>query len=314
MTTFGFEAEFDQNAAEVAAHLHRMNPTNLLIATPDLHRYHCECTACAVATDGMNRIYPFRAQTDSSCSGEVISKVFETMDEARPFMEALQEAAVEVDATPGYNAGFHVHVMIPREDPEFSRAARFYEFIRREPAFVWLARGRFEMLRQMNRSVNDMLSARYEDIAMNVPTRPRLTITNLRTVALNHVESVDDPVYKADIKQSLYRGHRNNDRHSNLSVHTRHDTWEFRLWNSTRSAWRMELFCWLSLAFENNQFIRVLAETPVSDYHSEDPTPIREGLRAAGMDEALDLFDRQISYLTRLDRGDIAYVDDLVAL
>ena len=61
-------------------------------------------------------------------------------------------------------------------------------------------------------------------------------------------------------RHRLWQAHRGNDRHTNLNVGARRAvTWEFRLWNSTRAAWRMEMYCEMSKAFMDPDFIAVLA-------------------------------------------------------
>ncbi len=321
--TFGFECEFEQNAVEVTTNLFaRNNDVDVdgpVIGSAELHRYHCECDYCRVIPEyNGGFVYPFRAQTDSSCSGEIISKVFESMDEAQPYMEILQDAAVEADGTPGYNSGFHVHVMIPRDNPDRSsgltRSQRFFQYLRWESTLALISRGRFESMRSMNTTVCRALTYKFEDMASYLPDLPGLSRANLPKLIFEHYDTLTDENEKREWCRQIYRNHRQNDRHTFLNVATRWDTWEFRLFNSTRSAWRMELFCWLSLAFANNGFIDLLAATPTSEILDPNPERLAEILRFTGMGRAADLLAQQIEYQTGIDNGSIPFAFDLAVL
>jgi hypothetical protein len=262
MTTFGFEAEFELNALEVAACLHARNGDldvpGPIIGSAELHRYHCECDFCRVAPEYPGGfVYPFRAQTDSSCSGEIISKVFNTMDEAKPFMVMLQDAAVEADGTPGYNSGFHVHSLMPSDATELIRRSE---------------------------------------------------------LVFEYYDTITSTEVKREICRALYRDHRQHDRHSYLNVNTRWDTWEFRLFNSTRSAWRMELFCLIALAFANNGFVNLLAEPPASEILYPNIPLFTKILQDSGMGRAADLLTQQIEYQVGIDTGEIPFVFELAVL
>jgi hypothetical protein len=322
MTTFGFEAEFELNALEVAACLHARNGDldvpGPIIGSAELHRYHCECDFCRVAPEYPGGfVYPFRAQTDSSCSGEIISKVFNTMDEAKPFMVMLQDAAVEADGTPGYNSGFHVHSLMPSDATELiRRSERFFQYLRWEPTLALISRGRFDILRSMNASVFSAMTYKFEEIAVALPSYSsrRIRVGQLPQMVFEYYDTITSTEVKREICRALYRDHRQHDRHSYLNVNTRWDTWEFRLFNSTRSAWRMELFCLIALAFANNGFVNLLAEPPASEILYPNIPLFTKILQDSGMGRAADLLTQQIEYQVGIDTGEIPFVFELAVL
>ena len=243
-TTYGFEAEFDINAQSVMHRLHEVG----LADDDHLHGYHCDCSSCCFRNG-----YPFRGQTDSSCSGEIISDIFGSA-EGYPLVEwdntgthwseyglmvELCRAAVDVDAEPGPNSGLHVHV--GKQGLNRVELARsFYEYIRWEPVLMRVAGGRWTNMRDNNDPVREMVSYEYE-INIGEPLTSR-SMANHET--------------PPDVRGRLMDRHQGHDRHSNLNIGSRsRPTWEFRLGNSTRSAWRIRMFCELSKAFMDPKFI-----------------------------------------------------------
>jgi len=234
MTTFGFELEFEENAELVANHLFKH--TEGLIGKPGLCRYHCDCNYC------YNTNIPLRAQTDSSCSGEIISNIMlsEDMSKLPQLLSDIQTAAVEVDAVPGFSSGMHVHVARPRLD-NVTRGEMVEIIAGLEGRLQSLARGRFEMHRSNNTRIVD---------------------------AVNDIRYDWDSYGKEDYDSwhdYLYVRYNDMDRHINLCTRTRHNTWEFRIWNSTRSAWRMEMNIRLSLLLINYEFLIAAKETSTLD-------------------------------------------------
>ena len=248
-----------------------------------IHGWHCDCDDCT------GNAFDFKVQRDSTVDGEVISRVFDDWDEAIDAMLTLQEAAIEADAEPGLSAGLHVHVAQPRQDLHRGRA--FLAFMAWEEALIAIAAGRFPYLRDMNRTVNgDMRAWLY---ASGTTTRQGAP----RWIANALAQARDGDSARAI---DLYLGHWGNDRHSHLSVNTRFSTWEFRIWNSTRSAWRMELACRMSVAFRSTNFVDCLI---AFDGEPRDRTP--EALRDIiatewqGDDRLAVLLDRQLAYRPR---------------
>src|SRR5690606_12871959 len=91
----------------------------------------------------------------------------------------------------------------------------------------------------------------------------------------------------------LYDLHLGNDCHSLLNVPTNLGTWEYRLWNSTCMAWRMDLWCRLSLLMVHRPFVVALLDEDPE--HWWDDTFLDLVLQHD--DTAADLLVRQFDYL-----------------
>lgn len=273
MTTFGFEMEVATNAEALAEALHARS----LLPNSTLHGYHCSCLHC----DFDSTTFPLRAQTDSSCGGEFISQVFDAdrMALARRIMDHLQEAAVEADAEPGYNAGFHVHVGWPRSRRNAeSLGDLIWQFVEWEPVLSEIAAGRFRAVRdEMNLRLAPMYAEELFD-------------------RYSYTTAVDARRNNFDLNAGwLWYMHNATDRHSNLNVATRFNTFEFRIWNSTRSAWRMELWCRLSIAFMDYELVPVMREATTT----ADPSValLCDLLEHNNHPGAADLLRRQLAYM-----------------
>lgn len=243
-----------------------------------IHEWHCDCDICEDDFD-------FKVQRDSTVDGEVISRVFDDWNDATAAMTALQDAAIEADAEPGWEAGLHVHVAEP--PTPIARTRAFMAFVRWENAFTTLAQGRFDAMREMNRSVNDDLYRYVRDAGLS--GRPATYIKEA-------IAQAADGEHEAAV--NLLNAHVGSDRHSNLCVHTRFRTWEFRLWNSTRSAWRMELACRMAVAFRHAGFVDALL---TFDRRTLRPSDLLDIIATEwqGDDRLAALVDRQVSYLPR---------------
>lgn len=257
--SFGFEAEFQTNVQPLVARLHDAG----LCGSPEMHRYHCGCEYC-----GWENGYAFRAQTDSSCGGEVITDIQYDVDEARDIMVALQEHAVEVDAEPSLDAGLHVHVGAPPPGSH-QRADAFWAYLRWEEVLgSFVAPGRWPSMRAANRrtasdlrDINPGRTWDWHDAILDSDliglTPPWRTASARRQgVPFNPLwveERVDtNDAAMLGVKYLIEEHARDLDRHSWLNLSTRgYNTFEFRLWNATRVAWRMEMFVRASLLFMN---------------------------------------------------------------
>src|SRR5205814_1718290 len=95
--------------------------------------------------------------------------------------------------------------------------------------------------------------------------------------------------------------HSVSDRHSNLNICPRRvPTWEFRLWNSTRVAWRMEMFAGLSVALMDPAVTIALAElSPPQRFRTAAAgvTNIADACITAGHPRVAALLERQAEYL-----------------
>lgn len=275
MSTFGFEHETDSNAPDLVQWLYTNHPQE--IGSSELHSYHCDCDTC-------DSDYTFRAQRDSSCSGEIISTVFNSehdMDEAINAFTLLEEGSIAVDAEPGPSSGFHVHVGLQGlarniYEPSQFLANSYFEFVRWENIINQIASGRF----RFNRANNTAVQTLAHEYLTNMPNRPwsylEATIYDYR-----QDRYIQNPDYNPDqeartpaqvlrmaseaedsdeVKMGLLVQSVEWDRHSNLATRTRHHTWEFRVFNSTRAAWRMELWVRVALAFLDEGFVTALME------------------------------------------------------
>lgn len=260
--TFGFEAEFQTNVEALIGGLtSRGRDLGIPLAGQHhMHNYHCDCDDICDFGSG----YIFRAQTDSSCGGEVISHIFNSgdMSEAIEAMHALQEVAVEVDAEPSLNAGFHVHVGKPTSWRD--RHNGFAAFLRYEDVLTNLAAGRFCHMREFNYSLRGALygAVSVYDLADTTGIAVDVLTNNLYSGCFNvdYLLALNAST-RGEVIAQFYERAFHMDRHSNLAINTASGvTWEYRLWNSTRSAWRMEMFCRLSLLMADHEAQRLLLD------------------------------------------------------
>lgn len=281
---FGFELEFGTNAAEVVAYLNRKNRHMMPMA--EMHRYHCDCGYCSIPGSVL------RAQTDSSCAGEIITTPFDNWENAREVMAEIEEAAIEADGEPGIQAGLHVHVSLEESNP-VHLIDSFIQFMRWEQVLVGVAAGRFEANRNANRHVA-------QDMRYLLESEFQRKYAGL-SVPRGSVALINKVLARSDLyeKERIYTTHRENDRHSNLNVRTRFQTWEFRLWNSTRVAWRMELWCRLSVALIDPVVTERLAAMEQPDL-AGFRTVISDWDRGTGQ-----LLDRQVTYSNKVVNGAI---------
>lgn len=296
-TTFGFELEFEQNADPLTTALYRSD----LVPSDEAHSYHCDCHDCCanvecVLEDGPSHT-PFYVQRDSSCSGEVISRPMSTTRHRRnaEAIDALCEAAVEVDAEPGYHAGLHVHVarnLLGTRASQFGKLSLVFAALELE--LMRLAAGRFPIQRTMNSRVRD----------------------DLRWVLEGHGYSTydftmwadafrEDAYENADFLVSLWNVHQDNDRHSNLNVRSRFRTVEFRLWNSTRSPWRVHLAVGLSVALANASVLDTIAGHLADGW--QPTAALVCALDRHGFDHTVELAQRQWAYLANVGGTDAPF-------
>lgn len=294
MTTFGFEAEFQVNVNPLVYALHRAGFSQ----ATELHPYHCRCEDCDFQVGGV-----FRGQRDSSCGGEIISHVFTSdyWESALDAMAALERCAVDVDAIPGYDSGFHVHVQKPRT--RAARAQAIAAYILWEPVLATIAQGRFPRVRDFNyplgNAIPDIVANRYEAFAelLDESHDEATLLTAFSTGPDWSILPWLDPSMSERRRTAffgtvlaympIYAG-----RHCWLSVETSSgNTWEFRLFNSTRVAWRMEMFCRTAVAFVTPDITSALC-----DVRSDDDITVQGFInRVYDHDRRLaDLIDRQV--------------------
>ena len=232
-----------------------------------IHSYHCSCDHCEFTADGS----VFRVQSDSSLGSdgaEVISNVFTNYTDSLRHMAELQRIAVDNDAEPGDRAGFHVHVTRSGlTHSEFVRSC--WQFTRFEHALLRLANGPLGFVRGFNTFVVTGVEAYWEDHGAD----------DLSLILNEPLSSANEAAMDYCVRAM--------DRHANISVHSPYDTIEYRLWNSTRSAWRMEMYVRVSQAMTAPQFTAALANVEVA-YNGFDTYAY--GNTQAGIDRDLSNF------------------------
>lgn len=253
MSTYGFEAEFMSGARALIATLHREGWSSM----DTLHDWHCiqrrgPCDHCGF--DGPNA-QGYRGQTDSSCDGEIISPVFGRPDTNDDFFleatNALQEAAVEVDAEPGQTAGMHVHVQPNNSDTFYPLT---WEFVRWEEVLKVLAAGPFPGHRAgMNQDVATHAQTWWEMYGRDMTGSSHPSLSQ----AMQGYATGTAPALS--VMQRLYRHINDADRHANLNFSETHGTAEFRIWNSSRTAWRMRLYAGVTRLFADPEFLSAVS-------------------------------------------------------
>lgn len=309
--TFGFEAEFQKNVQEIAHVMHDNGHTQDAI----LHNYTCDCEGCevsffdAVAGEYVydhDSIYNLRIKNDSSCGGELISKVWDSPDDnrIRKLWTDIERAAINVDTEPGLTAGFHVHVGRSHLDLA-ARGRLILTFAGWERPLLQLASGRWPTNRGWNGTLDSHLSPNFRFLAdeINADSPPVFNDCS-RVVARLQNEPENSLVAKAAYRQ-IARDHQGIDRHTSLSFSERHPTMEFRLWNSTRAAWRMELWCRMSLLLSDPEFDKLLLKNWTHNPTLEDLVNTIADYDGNGSKETFTLAERQLTYLKNCDTLDI---------
>ena len=278
MTTFGFETEFYTNVAELITELSRKE----LAAADRLHPYHCDCDSCADLETTV-----FRAQRDSSCGGEIISKVFSTddWDEATGAMFELQESALDVDASISTSCGLHIHLGNTDGSTLAQSELLSLAWLGVEPHLwdhvagaAWAGRRGDQNALVSTAVLNQMMmgSGLWERHGRWISQESEL----------------DDMSFdlRRDYATSLQRRLEQMtwDRHSDLARAGHGGTYEVRIFNATRVAWRIEMACRLAVALVDPAVASVFAE-PTREFLFGDLNHLgrqmmhlRRGLRRGG--------------------------------
>lgn len=256
-TTFGFESEWAANYQPLLDGLHAAN----LIPEPHAHRYHCSCDTCVDLNREYSR-YPLRAQTDSSCEGEIVSGVYhlDRSQHVTDFMDLtrqIQEIAVASDAEPGLHAGFHVHARHPdihisagRVSP--ANADLLVGITLALPSLVsTFAAGRHQMVAGWN---NRDTWSEFQQTMRQYDQRwdgshPVANLLRWRE-AVPLINQTRDAEWAYHVFDNVVT----RDRHGFVNWRTRYHTIEVRLLRSTRMAWRMQMNCLLACLLVSPQF------------------------------------------------------------
>lgn len=236
---FGFELEYASHAQAMVAELH----ANGMMKMDYLHDYHCTCPQCQFVEvqtyDRHDRVIytqpaDLRAQRDSTADGEFISRVLDDWDHLTTIVDALTEAARNAQATASARCGLHVHVDTSSDQTNTDQRSHSRRIV---PA-AYLA---FE--RYFTEIVAPGASVRKRDMNSTLMEATRQFASDQYGAAERWMDmgrgAVDDMLL-----QTIGR-----DRHVDLNWSRRHETWEFRCFNSTNAAWRIELACRMAVAF-----------------------------------------------------------------
>lgn len=222
LRTFGFELEYSAKALDTLRGLYREGITRM----DRFHRYHCDCEHCSVVDRGYGQAPLLHAQTDSTADGEFISRVLNDWNELRQITEPLTRIASEVGAQTGPRCGLHVHVgALGSNDIDNLTLCAYLAY---ERFFIEIvAPGRSQQKRDMNTTL----------------------MQALRQFAVDNYspENAWKDLSRSSLGQTL-RAVIARDRHVDLNL-SRYRTFEFRSFNATNAAWRIELAARMSVAF-----------------------------------------------------------------
>jgi hypothetical protein len=244
MTTFGFEAEFVNGPDRV---IQALTERGYAQQTPSgssrsgLHGYHCDCSSCSDLY-GVR----FRAQRDSSCGGEIISGIFDSdhWDVATDCMHALQEAALDVDATIDTSCGMHVHIGSIDGTELAVPSILSMAWLGLEP-ILWEHVAGSAWARRRG-SQNNLLSSAMLEHMMCSPIWNRYDVYPRDELDLDNTSATFREAYVAAFRNMLESMRW--DRHCDLARAAHGGVYEIRIFNATRVAWRIELACRLSVA------------------------------------------------------------------
>jgi hypothetical protein len=229
---FGVEMEFQDEVEPLISLLY----DDAMIPSPRKHDYHCGCDHCLFETG-----YNIKVQRDSSCGGEVITRpyTFREWEEFKELTDHIQLRAVQADVKAGYDAGVHVHVTPP--STLTGKAKAFSAFYLWQDELMKLAQGKDAYVREFNQMIGqtDQVYAPGRSMFALWLNQESITVESLA----EHLRT------NVDIRRSFYQNHNEYaDRHTTLNTNTGHHTWEYRLWNSSRAAWRLRGYVAWSVA------------------------------------------------------------------
>lgn len=238
MSRIGFECELDGASAHQYVPLLRERGLWNVPADPPqyytaadftrAHPNHCTCPACAFGNSKL------RPMLDCTVTAEIVSDpMLWPSDDAEIVLSELEEIIRIAGGQASQRAGFHIHV----EKPPGVPVQRVVDY------FCWYEHALAVYARQAQpcvRPYNTWLSA---------PVGREHRTNKERLNAARIFRKVTSP----------YKG-------QNLA--NRHDTYEFRIWNSTVDAWRMHFAIDMTAAF-----IKAVADMPDIEHTPPDKQP-----------------------------------------
>lgn len=215
--TIGFEAEYTGGDPLlvtdllISRGLWNVEPNGRCDCGDDFgqHYNHCTCSGCEWGGSA------FRHHSDPTVDGEIVSDPmpWPTQRTARRIRQ-LARVMSAADCRATSHAGFHIHVAL---DDAIDDAVLFDYFALYEDEISHYARQALGRVRSYNHRVKNE-----NDPAMRRP---------------------DSPWYHRVVEKMAHSpGH-------GWNLARRSRTWEFRIWNSTTSAWRMMMACSITVAF-----------------------------------------------------------------
>lgn len=212
MRNFGIECEVGGGTSDVLSHL----------GIDRLHSYHCGCSQC----DPRREAPDWTAQQDCTSDGEFISRILTYgTGEATSAIDALGAALVAARAwhsdgsDGGQVQGLHVHVAGEGVLGEHAPMVHLWR--------LWFAHAA---------ELEDIAGASYGAVREYNPD-----------VSLDMVTNNPDAFWNTENVEHLPRCGTPYGR-GWVNLTTGHGTIEFRLWNATRTAWRMHLCAGISVA------------------------------------------------------------------
>lgn len=248
---FGFELEYASGARGIADALQGVSRPGSdfpLMGMDRAHDYHCRCEQCQfgereiIDPRNSNRYirvapYDLRFQRDSTADGEFITRPINDWDDLRDIARALTDAATHAGATTSARCGLHVHVDTQQSATGEGRMSRQRIVPRSYLAFE----------RYFTEIVAPGTSARKRDMNSTLMEATRQMVSDGWAPATNNPEVwMDMGRERVDeiLAATIAR-----DRHVDLNWSRNHHTWEFRVFNSTNAAWRIEMACRIAVAF-----------------------------------------------------------------
>lgn len=234
--TFGYEYEVAGNGRAVLDVLYNACHVSMSY----LHEYHCRCDECEPDNYGPRGEWYWSAQEDCTVSAEFVSKILTwgTPTAERAF-QIMERAAVTAGADLSGDSGMHVHV----GKPPTEAVLRDDDGEGRPLAFTTRQRTTWELVRLFVRYQDDLRDIaagfRGEVRGYNHPLRVRdqrfwsTDLSGPPDAASPHGQAATNALRHVD---------------GSWFSNSHGATYEFRLWNTSKAAWRQRLAVAYSVA------------------------------------------------------------------
>lgn len=233
---FGVECEVSQGAGDVLAHLHEGGH----VTDTHLHAYHCGkgysrgCDACEPTRSGPD----WTGQEDCTADGEFISRILTTGPEGDRALATIADALVKGRAEQNDRVGMHIHTDAgPFADDTASLVRLWRLWMVYQDDIGNLARGKSAAVR----GYNGPNVTKHGD---SVRCTGVLSYGSDDATVRQFYEGDHDDAYQ--LLDSWVRTGPRTGRW--LSGGVEAGTFEFRLWNGSRSLWRIRTAVYVSVA------------------------------------------------------------------